>query len=97
MGQSLIQESDCLLRGDHKEFYLATLGFLLNIRANRELAMNPCPDYQALTMPGDLLVCGERCMSKGAAERLRWTLLAFSYFAAVHDNIVVIFDPVDPD
>jgi hypothetical protein len=93
----LIQHRNCLLRRNHHELYFASLGFTHNIRVYGEPAVNPRPDHQTVTTPGDLLACRKRRMPELAAERLRRTFSALSYLPAVYDDVVVIFDPVDPD
>ena len=93
----LAEELDGFFGWQHQQFYFATLGFTPNIRLYREPAVNPGPDHQTVTTPGDLLAGRKRRMPKLAAEHLRRTLLPLSNLSAVYDDVVVIFDPVDPD
>ena len=97
MGGLFIQQSDGLIGRDHQKFDIATPGFVLNIRADGEPAMNPCPDNQAATTPGDFLVRRKGRMPRLGSELPGRPFLSLLYLPAVQDEVVVVPDPVNRD
>src|SRR5712692_1387325 len=84
----LLQDLDSFKRREHQQFDLVTLGLALYFFHHRQSTVSPGTDHEAAAFPGNLLLNGQRRVSKVVAELLRRLFLAFADLPAVNEDIM---------
>ena len=90
-------QSAGLFRRDSDEVNVSARSLLHHLRHDRQRAVGPGADDQAVSAPGELFVDRERSVSELVAVWLRGLLAPFAYITSVDDDVVLIRSSVDLD
>src|ERR1700739_4779902 len=94
--RAVFQDLNGLLGWYNNEFDLTLPGFSLDLLHNRQSA-TASPNDQPVTFPGNLLLNGQRSVTKVVTKFFGWLLIPLANLSSVDDHVVLVRRTVDAD
>ena len=94
--RAVFQDLNGLLGWYNNEFDLTLPGFSLDLLHNRQGA-TAGPNDQPVTFPGNLLLGGQRSVTKVVTKFFGWFLIPLANFSSIDDHVVLVRRTVDAD
>ena len=94
--RAVFQDLNGLLGWYNNEFDFTLPGFSLDLLHNRQSA-TASPNDQPVTFPGNLLLDGQRSVTKVVTKFFGWLLIPLANLSSIDDHVVLVRHTVDAD